>query len=111
MRVRNTHEGLTMLSRVGDGWFAEVEVNGFGLRLVCIETGAGIAVNVYSHKDHGGLTCPSGFAASMKARAWLQTEDREFSLPVAECCEMSWGRGRDANSPQSPENKNLGATS
>jgi hypothetical protein len=40
-----------MLSRAGDGWFAEIEVNGFGLRLVCIETGAGIAVNVYSHKD------------------------------------------------------------
>jgi len=40
-----------MLSKTGDGWFAEVEVSGFGLRLVCIETGAGIAMNVYSHKD------------------------------------------------------------
>jgi len=47
-----------MLSRAGDGWFAEVEVNGFGLRLVCIETGAGIAVNVYSHKDQRWADLP-----------------------------------------------------
>jgi hypothetical protein len=47
-----------MLSAAGDGWFAEVEVNGFGLRLVCIETGAGIAVNVYSHKDQRWADVP-----------------------------------------------------
>jgi len=47
-----------MLSTAGDGWMAEVEVNGFGLRLVCIETGAGIAVNVYSHKDQRWADVP-----------------------------------------------------
>jgi hypothetical protein len=47
-----------MLSRAGDGWFAEIEVSGFGLRLVCIETGAGIAVNVYSHKDQRWADLP-----------------------------------------------------
>jgi hypothetical protein len=47
-----------MLSKSGDGWIAEVEVNGFGIRLVCLETGAGIAVNVYSHKDQRWADMP-----------------------------------------------------
>ena len=54
-----------MLSKAGDGWIAEVEVNGFGLRLVCIETGAGIAVNVYSHKDQRWADVP----------VWVRTFD------------------------------------
>jgi hypothetical protein len=47
-----------MLSKAGDGWFAEIEVSGFCLRLVCIETGAGIAVNVYSQKDQRWADVP-----------------------------------------------------
>jgi hypothetical protein len=41
------------MTLTGNGWFAEVEVGGYGLRLVCVETGIGIAANVYSHKDQG----------------------------------------------------------
>jgi hypothetical protein len=40
-----------MIAKIGDGYFAEVEAAGYGLHLVCVETGAGIAANVYSHKD------------------------------------------------------------
>lgn len=47
-----------MLSKSGDGLIAEVEVSGFGLRLVCLETGAGIAVNVYSYKDQRWADAP-----------------------------------------------------
>jgi hypothetical protein len=59
-----------MLSIAGDGWFAEVEVNGFGLRLVCIETGVGIAVNVYSHKDQRWAGVP----------VWVRTFDEGKSM-------------------------------
>jgi len=59
-----------MLNTVGDGWFAEIEVNGFGLRLICIETGAGIAVNVYSHKDQRWADVPM----------WVHTFDEGKSM-------------------------------
>lgn len=61
-----------MLSRAGDGWIAKVEVNGFGLRLVCIETGAGIAVNVYSHKDQRWADVP----------IWVRTFDEGKSMAL-----------------------------
>ena len=61
-----------MLGKAGDGWFAEVEVNGFVLRLVCIETGAGIAVNVYSHKDQLWADVPM----------WVQNFDEGKSMAV-----------------------------
>jgi hypothetical protein len=47
-----------MISKAGDGWIAEIDVNGFGLRVVCLETGAGIVVNVYSHKDQRWADVP-----------------------------------------------------
>jgi hypothetical protein len=59
-----------MLSRAGDGWVAEVEVNGFSLRLICIETGVGIAVNVYSYKDQRWADGP----------VWVRTFDEAKSV-------------------------------
>jgi hypothetical protein len=47
-----------MLTKADEGWFAEIQVSGFGLRLVCLETGAGIAANVYSHKDQRWADVP-----------------------------------------------------
>jgi hypothetical protein len=61
-----------MLGKAGDGWIADVEVNGFGLRLVCIETGAGIAVNVYSNKDQWWADVP----------VWVRTFDEGKNIAV-----------------------------
>jgi hypothetical protein len=59
-----------MVIKSGDGWIAEIDVNGFGLRLVCLETGAGIAVNVYSYKDQRWADAP----------VWVRTYDEGKSM-------------------------------
>ncbi|MFY9530363.1 MAG: hypothetical protein WBC04_00875 [Candidatus Acidiferrales bacterium] len=42
----------------GEGLWAEVEVSEHRLRLVCVETGFGVAVNVYSYKDERWMGVP-----------------------------------------------------
>jgi hypothetical protein len=77
-----------MLEKVGHGYFAETEVGGISLRLSCIETGAGIAANVYSHKDDRWADAPmflhnfeeAKSAATNRARIFLKAIGN-LSLP------------------------------
>ncbi|MGB7434145.1 MAG: hypothetical protein WBR26_03505 [Candidatus Acidiferrum sp.] len=80
-----------MLHRIGDGYFAEVQVSGYSLRLSCVETGAGIASNVYSRKDERWADTPSWFhsfdeamnATTTRARVLLYAIGK-LSLPNVE---------------------------
>jgi hypothetical protein len=52
----------------GESLWAEVEVSEHRLRLVCVETGFGVAVNVYSYKDAQWMGVPRWYSTVGQGR-------------------------------------------